>query len=848
MLLTSVTETADRDTRASTPGFATAKTNRWLATGETRPLVLIVEDDRASARVLEAKLTTGGHRVVIAANSSDAQRLVLETPPDLVLTDIFMPGIDGIEFTRWLRAQAATAEVPIVLVTSTEDTQTLALGLAAGADDFLTKPVNSLELRTRVRSLLRTKALTYELRAREDQAISFASAGASEAQGVRIGDVPAASASQHTGGHEPRGASTILLVEDQKQERALLEVFLGQIGGTVRSAPDGRSALDLVDQAPPDLIVLDLMLPDTHGFELIRKLKGSEKSAQVPILVVSAMAEVQDRVRALELGADDFIVKGFDRIEFHARVQRLLRHKRWIDRLNNRCDEAMRQAVTDGLTGLATHGFLKETLQRELGGARRHGLPLALIFADIDHFKEVNETHGHAAGDRVLKDVAQTIRKCTRSFDTVARYGGEEFAILLSQTDRAGARILAERMRSAVEGMAIPLDDTAKSDRLRLTISLGVAGFPDDAADSESLLQHADEAMYAAKQAGRNSVVGFGDYGTVKPKDRTVLIVDDEEKNLRLLEAYLAPEGYATLNASNGDEALDAARRARPDLIVLDAMMPRLNGFDVCRRLKQEQATRLIPVVLVTALNGKEDRLRAIEAGADDFLSKPVSKVELLTRIRALLRAKQTIDLLEDSETVVFTLARAVEGRDPSTGGHVERVSHYAAELGKAIGLLDSQVDGLRRAGVVHDIGKIAVPDAILLKPGKLTLEERRIMERHVAVGYELLRPLRTFTESLPAVRFHHERLNGSGYPLGLKGEQVPLVAQIMAIVDVYDALTTDRVYRAALSQAEAVRIIRDEAARGLHDSRLVDSFVSLVMFPVETLEKSYDRSALANS
>lgn len=634
---------------------------------------------------------------------------------------------------------------------------------------------------------------------------------------------------QHASGSERRGPSTILLVEDQKQERALLEVFLDQIGCTVQSAPDGRSALDLVEQSPPDLVVLDLLLPDTHGYEVIRQLKSSDKSAHVPILVVSVMADVQDRVRALELGADDFIVKGFDRIEFQARVQRLLRHKRRVDRLNDRCDEAMRQAVTDSLTGLTTHGFLKETLQREVGGARRHGLSLALIFADIDHFKQVNDTHGHAVGDRVLKAVARTIRECTRSFDTVARYGGEEFAILLSHTNRTSAQILAERIRSTVEAMSIPLADTAQPDRLRVTVSLGVAGVPDDAADAEGLLQHADEAMYAAKQAGRNSVVVFGENGTVKPKQRCVLIVDDEEKNIRLLEAYLVPEGYATLKARDGEEALDVARRAQPDLILLDAMMPHLHGFDVCRRLKQEQATCLIPVVLVTALNGKEDRLRAIEAGADDFLSKPVNKVELLTRMRALLRAKQTIDLLEDSETVVFTLARAVEGRDPSTGGHVERVSHYAAELGRAIGLPDSQVDGLRRAGVVHDIGKIAVPDAILLKPGKLTPEERKIMERHVEVGYELLRPLRTFADSLPAVRFHHERLDGSGYSLGLKGDQVPVTAQIMAIVDVYDALTTDRVYRPAMSKAEAFRILREEAGRGLHDPKLIGRFVDLM-------------------
>jgi putative two-component system response regulator len=232
--------------------------------------------------------------------------------------------------------------------------------------------------------------------------------------------------------------------------------------------------------------------------------------------------------------------------------------------------------------------------------------------------------------------------------------------------------------------------------------------------------------------------------------------------------------------------------------------------------------------MLITSLNGSQDRLRGIEAGADEFLNKPVNREELLARVRSLIRSKRTTDLLEDAEIVIFTLAKAIESRDPSTGGHVERVSHYAVQLGKALNLPETQLEGLRRAGVVHDIGKIIIPDHILLKPGKLTADERRIMERHVEVGYELLQPLRTFAESLPGVRFHHERLDGSGYPLGLRGEQVPLVAQVMAIVDVYDALTTDRVYRPALSKAEAMQTLRYEAKRGLHNMELVETFCRL--------------------
>jgi putative two-component system response regulator len=289
----------------------------------------------------------------------------------------------------------------------------------------------------------------------------------------------------------------------------------------------------------------------------------------------------------------------------------------------------------------------------------------------------------------------------------------------------------------------------------------------------------------------------------------------------------LKPENYALIKACDGLEAIEIARRQQPDLIVMDGMMPRLTGFEACRRLKQEDITSLIPIIIVTALNGRDDKLRGIEAGADDFLTKPLDKVQLVMRSRALLRSKRRTDTLEDAETVIFALARAVENRDPSTGGHTERVSQYAMMLGRALGLSAQQLDGLRKAGVVHDIGKIAIPDAILLKPGKLTSEERKVMETHAEVGYELLQPMRTFGDSLSAVRFHHERLNGSGYPLGLRGGQVPITAQIVAVVDVYDALTNDRVYRKAMSRTEALTILRDEANRGLHDLAVVETFAA---------------------
>jgi len=781
--------------------------------------VLVIEDDPSSARLFEAHLSACGYRTRVAHDAQQARLLLEEETPDLILCDVCLPGQDGIQLTRWIRAQGWTA--PIVLVTSADDSKILARGLEAGADDFLRKPVNSLELRTRADLLLRNKLLTDELIAREQAAVHFGPSGAADARRQQ-----AFSAAQ-TANEVPQRQSTVLIIEDNAKECRLLEAYLGELNVRIETASDSVSGRVALERESPDLLLLDLLLPDGNGYAMIEYIKTSETLANIPILVVSAMSQVHDRVKALELGADDFIVKGFERIEFEARVRRLLRLKHSLDALGNRCDQALRQAVTDSLTGLFTHGFLRETLASQLSCARRYGWSLSLIFADIDHFKQINDRWGHATGDEVLKSIAHVMHEAVRSSDSVVRYGGEEFVILMPHTSPDDAKILAERVRSSIEALSFARPDGSP---FRVTASFGISSCPQTGTDAETLLERADEAMYLAKQAGRNRVIVYGDQAQASTDEPTILIVDDDEKNLRLLEAYLAPERYRTIKARDGIEAVEMARRHRPDLILLDAMMPHVSGFDACRRLKQEEATRLIPVVLVTALSGRDDRLRGIEAGADDFLSKPIDKVELLTRTRALLRAKRVTDLLEDAETVIFTLARAVESRDLCTGEHVERVAALAVELGKALGLPPGELEALRRAGVVHDIGKILIPDAVLLKPDKLTAEERKVIERHVEAGYELLRPLRTFSSSLDAVRYHHERLDGSGYPFGLRGDQIPLTAQILAVVDVYDAITTPRAYHDVLDKDAAAAVLRDEANRGLHDTQLVETFLTTVV------------------
>jgi len=308
-----------------------------------------------------------------------------------------------------------------------------------------------------------------------------------------------------------------------------------------------------------------------------------------------------------------------------------------------------------------------------------------------------------------------------------------------------------------------------------------------------------------------------------------VLVADDQAANRELLQELLTAQGYTVIAVADGASAVAELARTQIDLVLLDVMMPRMNGFQVCEAIKSNPDTYLVPVILVTALSEKQDRLEGIKVGADDFLSRPVDRAELLARVRSLLKLKQRTDELERAESVLFTLARSIEGKDPYTHGHCERLSDYSARLGEHLGLSEDQLVALRRAGVVHDVGKIAVPDAILLKPSSLTAVEWELIREHPVVGERICAPLKSFRFVLPIIRHHHEKFDGSGYPDGLRGEAIPVTARVLQIVDVYDALTTDRPYKHAFSITDALQTMKQEVARGWWDPHIFDEFEQLV-------------------
>jgi two-component system cell cycle response regulator len=447
--------------------------------------VLVVDDLPTNVKVLEAKLTADYFTVITATSGKEALAAAKESAPDIILLDVMMPEMDGFETCQRLKADTETAHIPVVMVTALSDVSDRVTGLEAGADDFLTKPVNDVTLFARIRSLARMKRAIDEWRMQE------------ETYG-HLGVTPGGGGLDLT----DRPTGQVLVVEPDEYVGERLAAVLEEDGQTVNCVKTAEQATQALLRGF-DLVITSLYLEDSDGLRFCSQLRAIEEYRTMPVLLIIEPEEVGGLAKGFELGINDYLVRPVDANELKVRVRTQLRQKRYRESLQENYRNSLSLALTDDLTGLYNHRYLTAHMETALRRAEANGKPLSVLMLDIDFFKHVNDTYGHAVGDLVLKELAGRMTRSIREFDTAARRGGEEFVVVMPECDVAIALNVAERLRQLVANRPFC---TGEGRDVPVTVSIGIASHQNDADTAGQLLARADEALYEAKRKGRNRV------------------------------------------------------------------------------------------------------------------------------------------------------------------------------------------------------------------------------------------------------------------------------------------------------------------------------------------------------
>jgi len=462
--------------------------------------VLVVDDILPNVKLLEAKLASEYYDVLTATSGAEALEKVKSDSPDIILLDVMMPGMDGFEVCQIIKSDPKYAHIPVVMVTALTDATDRVRGLEAGADDFLSKPLNDTALMARVRSLVRLKMTIDEWRVRENTATQL---GVSE-KNISVMN-------------EPVENAQILVVEDQEYDSEKFVTTLAQDNDTITVVTTGAQAMERIMAQPFDLLVISLNLQSEDGLRLCSHLRSSDRTRAIPILMVAADEDMSRIAHGLEIGAHDYILRPVDTNELLARVRTQVRRKRFQERLRSSFEVSLSMALTDSLTGLYNRRYFEVHLEKLLEKNASSRKSLGVLMMDIDHFKNVNDTYGHGVGDEILKEFAKRIQDSLRGFDMVARLGGEEFVVLLPDVRKATAYIIAERLRASISD--VPFECNVEGGELTVTVSIGGTIVEKGTlAEADPVMKEADDSLYQAKDGGRN-VCYFHGIGKLEPGD-----------------------------------------------------------------------------------------------------------------------------------------------------------------------------------------------------------------------------------------------------------------------------------------------------------------------------------------
>ena len=633
----------------------------------------------------------------------------------------------------------------------------------------------------------------------------------------------------------------VLAVDDNEQNLQLLEEYLDQWGYEVVLARDGREALHRYPQVNPSIIVLDVMMPVMDGYEACSRIKAEPGGRTIPILMLTALTGADDKIRALENGADDFLNKPINKDELRTRIRSLLRIRNLRKELDS--SENIIMALTTALENKdpRSGGHMQRVALYAAKLADRLGMPVE---------ERESVLKGAMLHDLGMIGVPETLIGKT--------YLSNEEQAIMAQHSRMGASILEPMttFRPFVpivrwhherwDGRGFP--DALRGNEIPIEAQIvGIANRFDEIQhekpcdEREALKQLRAEAvggafnpelvdLFAAALQEETPEESTPTHLRPAPTRARVLCVDDNRMNRELVISTLADANFDVVVAENGIEAMETIAREAVDVVLLDLIMPLQDGAETLRLLRHDPKHEFLPIIVLTTHRGGHIRQEAIVAGADDFINYPLNRLELITRIRSLLRLKEYHADLEQTQNVICALALALEAKDRYTRGHSQRVGDLAHAFALHLGLPHDDAELIRTAGLLHDIGKIAVPESLLNKAGPLTKDEFMRVIDHPVIGEEMVRPLMTLTRTLKMIRHHHERYDGRGYPDGLRGDSIPHQVRLMSIVDAYDALTSHRAYRPApLDHRAAIETLRREAAGGKWDPVMVAEFSNML-------------------
>jgi two-component system, cell cycle response regulator len=448
--------------------------------------ILVVDDEPLNRKLIQATLSRLPYTIISASNGLEALEMVRAQSPDLVLLDVMMPGLSGYEVTEQMKGDPVTREIPIILITAMDSVENKIRGIEAGADEFLNKPIHAAELHARVKSLLRLRQYEQQMKAR----IQAQRIEAEQTTGAGLHDLP-----------------SVLLVEDDERDARLIQMQLQGQPYTFQTVRTGEEAISRAQQEKVDIILLDLLLPGMDGFGVLSLLKEKEETRNIQVVVITSLPDLESRIRGLETGVDDYLVKPVNVHELRVRMNALIKKKLYLDTLQGGHHQAIQTAVTDKLTGLYNPAYFRYFLDLEIKRSRRHDYPVALLMADIDDFKQINDTLGRLAGDEVLKAVGAIFRENIREIDVGVRSGGEEFAAVLPHVDEGAALMIGRRLKGIVENH--PFLQPKGESVGKIKVSIGVSVFPKGANSAEELIQRAGEALSRAKQEGKSRVCAY---------------------------------------------------------------------------------------------------------------------------------------------------------------------------------------------------------------------------------------------------------------------------------------------------------------------------------------------------